>query len=269
MERSTRGKGKQKLLGSHQRSWVWGRRLIIEILRGRRWGIAELLLAEELDAAELAEAQALAKAQRIPVRIEPTERLRALCHSSEHQGYLAKMLEFPYADPEKALVGLTSGSQARPFHVLLDRVQDPHNFGAIIRSAEVLGVDAVWIGDRDQVGVTSMVARSSAGAVNRIPIARVPDLVALASDFRERGLARVAATEKGAVDCTDYDFTTPTVLVLGNESEGIAPEMLALCDARVRIPQAGAIGSLNVAAAAAILFYEARRQRETLSGNPG
>jgi len=260
MERSKRGKGKRKLLGSHQRSWVWGRRLILEILRGGRWGIAELLLAEDLPESERDEAGDLAEAQGTPVRTEPGERLRALCHSAEHQGYLAKMLEFPYADPEETLARLADPNQPRPFHVLLDRVQDPHNFGAIIRSAEVLGVDAVWIGSRDQVGVTSMVARSSAGAVNRIPIARAPDVLALAGQLRELGLALVAATEKGAVDCTAHDFATPTALILGNEGEGIAPEILALCDARVRVPQSGAIGSLNVAAAAAVLFYEARRQ---------
>jgi len=260
MERSKRGKGKHNLLGSHQRSWVWGRRLIVEILCGGRWDIAELHLAEELPEDELAEARALADARHTPVRIEPAERLRGLCHSSEHQGYLAKMLEFPYADPREVLSALAGQSASRPFHVLLDRVQDPYNFGAIIRSAEGLGVDALWIGERDQVGVTSMVARSSAGAVNRIPISRVPNLAVLVSRLRERGLVLVAATEKGAVDCTAHDFTAPTALILGNEGEGIAPELVTLCNARVQVPQSGAIGSLNVAAAAAVLFYEARRQ---------
>lgn len=259
-----RGKSAKKLLGSHQRSWIWGRRAVIEILEAGRWPAAELYLDETMAESELDGARRLAEGLGVAVRLEPAKRLFDLCHAKDHQGYLAKMLEFPYADAEEILSGMSAETgrfRSNPIFAVLDSIRDSFNFGAIVRSAETLGVDAVFIGERGQSPVTSQTARSSAGAVNRVPIARVADLAALAAQLRERGAAVVAADEKSDVDCADCDFRGPAAIVLGNESEGVSPELLEVCDARVRIPQSGAVGSLNVAVAAGILFYEIRRQR--------
>lgn len=258
MERHRRGKGKQKLLGSHQKCWIWGRNLVLETLAAGRWRILDLHLSDDLPASQREAAFRLAHERGLAPVTGDAESLTRLCHSSEHQGFLARMTEFPYEPAEALLAALP----ARPFCVVLDGIQDPYNFGAIVRSAEVFGADAVFIGERGQVGVTSMVARSSVGAVNRIPIGRVPDLVALARELKARGVAVVGASEKAERALMTCDLRGGTAIVIGNEGVGPTPGMLACCDPLVAIPQVGRIGSLNAAVAAGIFFYEVRRQRD-------
>lgn len=257
MERYGRGRGKRKLLGSHQRSWVWGRNAVLEILKAGRWPVAELHLGQDLPEAELALARHLAERQKAPVLRAPSARLTALCHSHEHQDYLAKMGEFPYADIEPLV--LAAGTL--PLYAVLDRLQDPFNFAGIIRSAEVFGADAIVIGEHGQAKVTSAVARGSAGAVARLPIVLAPDLVQAAQRLRAAGITLVAASEKAERSVTAHDFRRPTAVVIGNEGDGVGQALMAVCEAAVRIPQSGTVGSLNAAAAAAVVFYEARRQR--------
>ena len=258
VERSKRVKRTKKaLLGSHQRSWLWGRHLVSETIRAGKWPILELFLAADLPADQLHDVQDLIKRQQINHSLESRNALSKRCHSAEHQGYVAKMGPFPYADVDQVLASRSAG----PLYLLLDAIQDPHNFGAILRSAEVFGVEAAFIGDARQVGVTSQVARSSAGAVNRIPIVQTPDLVLLAETLRNLHVKIVAADGKASRTIADYDFRQATAIVIGNEGAGISPALSKCCDDFVKIPQFGRIGSLNAAAAAAILFYEARRQR--------
>jgi len=258
MERHNRGKGKQKLLGSHQKCWIWGRNAVLETLRAGRWKILDLHLSRELPSDQLERATELAARMKLtPVVSEPGV-LAKLCHTTEHQGYLARMTDFPYTDE----VSVPPPRQGAPFYMVLDGIQDPHNFGAIVRSAEVFGADAVYIGETGQVGVTSMVVRSSAGAVNRVPIVRVPDLEVLLGRLKAAGIRVVAASEKAEHTAAGTDFTRGTALMMGNEGVGPRPGLMAHCDAVVKIPQAGHIGSLNVAVAAGIFCYEIRRQRD-------
>jgi 23S rRNA (guanosine2251-2'-O)-methyltransferase len=257
MERHHRGKGKKRLLGSHQKCWIWGRNAIVETLAAGRWEIKELYLSRLLSPEPLAQAQALAARQRIiPVMAEPDE-LTRLCHTSEHQGYLARMTDFPYADEAVVMSALPTA----PFCVILDGVQDPYNFGAIVRSGEIFGVNAIFIAESGQVGVTSMVVRSSAGAVNRVPIVKVPDLHDLVVRLKARGIKVVAASEKAACPIMDYPFKQGISIVIGNEGVGPGAALLQHCDDIVSIPQTGRIDSLNAAVAAGIFFYEVRRQR--------
>jgi 23S rRNA (guanosine2251-2'-O)-methyltransferase len=258
MERPKHDKAKKKkLLGSHQRAWVWGRHVVMEILEAGRWPVVQLLLDEALPKADLEKARDLAARRQVVPQLEPARRLVELCHTSEHQGFLARMAEFPYAEPSEILERIGQG--ARELFVILDSIHDPYNFGAIVRSAEAFGLDAVFIGSKRQARVSSMVARSSAGAVNHLPIAQVEDLAALAEELRAKGVALIGATEKADLPLSGHDFARPTAIVLGNESRGIGADLLRVCDAQVGIPQHGAIGSLNVGAAAAVIFYEARR----------
>jgi len=250
-------KAGQKFLGSHQKCWLWGRNVVLETLRARTWPVLELHLAGTLAADELEAARTIADRRSIPVKVQAAARLEQLCHAPEHQGYLAKMGPFPYADAEMLL----EDRPPAPLYAVLDSIQDPHNFGAVVRSAEVFGLDAIFIAERDQVGVTTAVARASAGAASRVPIARVADLPALAARLKAAGIALVAASEKAKVPITAHDFLGATAIVIGSESHGIRPALVKCCDALVRIPQHGRIGSLNAAAAAAVVFYEARRQR--------
>jgi 23S rRNA (guanosine2251-2'-O)-methyltransferase len=254
-------KDNKGLLGNHQNSWIWGRRAVIEILEAGRWPIAELYLSNLLETEELDDAEAKAYSLGYTVHFESPDRIRELCRNGEHQGYLAKMREYPYSDLDEILSGLEKNteSDAVPIFVLLDGIQDPFNFGAIVRSAEVLGLNGVIIGDTNQVGVTSMVARSSAGAVNHIPIHRSDNLEQVIETLRSRSVSIVGASEKEATECGEFAFESPTVLILGNEGSGIRQELLDQSDARVCIRQFGQVESLNVAAAAAIIFHEARR----------
>ncbi len=259
VERSRRGKGKKVLLGNHQRCWIWGKHLVRETLEAGRWPILELILAEDLAQSDLTTVKRLAAARQITVQVQPGDRLTQLGRSTEHQGYLAKMGPYPYRDPAE----LVSGKPASGTFVLLDGIQDPHNFGAIIRSAEVLGLQGVFVGKHRQAPVGSQVARSSAGAVNHLPIAQAENLVdwsrTLKSSFE---YCLIGTHQDATVDIWDCDLTIPCVLIIGNEGFGIRPELSDLCDRLVRIPQTGKVQSLNAAVAAGILCYEVSRQRK-------
>ena len=257
MERRSRGKGKRKLLGGHQKCWIWGRNAVLETLAAGRWPLLDLYLSRGLEHDALERAHALCRRSGLVPVVDDPDALTRLCHTSEHQGYLARMTEFPYADAESALPSLPETA----FCVVLDGIQDAHNFGAIVRSAEIFGAEIVFIGETRQVGVTSMVVRSSAGAVNRIPIARVADLPEWIGRLAGKGIPAVAASEKAGRALMDHDFRGSAAVVIGNEGVGPSQEVLARCETSVRIPQTGRIGSLNAAVAAGIFFYEIRRQR--------
>ncbi len=187
-----RKKKKPPLMGSHQRCWIWGRMSVVETLRAARWPILELHLNEALPPDELHAAVRLAEGLNLSVSLESAEALSRLCRSDEHQGYLAKMPPFPYDDAEDLL----RERPDRAFYVLLDAVQDPFNFGAILRSADALGVDAVFVAATNQVDVTSLVVRASAGAVNFMPLAKVEDLAAWISRLKEAGLTVVGTSPR-------------------------------------------------------------------------
>ena len=259
MERYRRGKGKQRLLGSHAKCWVWGRNAVLETLAAGRWPILELYLADTVDAAQVERArEALRPRGLIPV-VEPAAELTRRCHSAEHQGFLAKMAEFPYRLEAEVLAG--PDASRPPCYAILDGVQDPYNFGAILRSAEVFGVHGIFLGERGQVGVTSMVARSSAGAVNRVSICRVARLDELAGRLRAKGITVIGSSAQAEVTIEQCDLRRPVALAIGNEGRGMSADLAPGCDLLVKIPQQGVIGSLNAAVAASILFYEVQRQR--------
>ena len=253
---------KKPLLGSHQRCWLWGRHLVLETLKARKWPIYELHLALELKEEERDAARKLAQELEIPFLIESNEALNKRCGTKEHQGYLAKMPPYPYDE----LASLESAWPACPMLLVLDGIQDPYNFGAILRSAEIFSADAVLIGSRNQSGITSQVARSSAGAVNYLKIIREDDLPGILQGWKDRGVTIIGASEKANVPLDRADFMKPLALAIGNEGIGISPGVLAACDVIVRIPQSGRVGSLNAAVSAGILLYEMKRQRSLLSG---
>lgn len=258
MARKKRHTRREQILGNHQRCWLWGRNLVLETLVARRWPILELHLADRLSDAERESAAEVATELNVPIVIESADRLRQLAQTRGHQGYLAKMGPFPYADATSVL----DACGPTPLFLVLDSMQDPYNFGAVIRSAEVFGVDAVLIGERRQADVTSFVARSSVGAVNRIAIARTTDLAALVHQMRDTGIVVLGASEKADHPLSASNMTGPLAVVIGNEGTGITPEVASACDKLIKIPQFGEIGSLNAAVAGGILLYEATRQRK-------
>lgn len=259
VERYRRGKGKRKLLGNHQKCWIWGRNLVTETLRAGQWLPVDLLLSEEVAPSERQPVEESARACGVPFELVEPARIKQLCGTAEHQGFAARMPEFPYA-AETELPAIV-GENSPALLLVCDRIQDPYNFGAILRSADCFGIDAVIIQETQQVGVTSLVARSSAGAVNTVPIIRHPSLPGLAAELSELGVALAACSEKASQDVFDVDLTQPTALIVGNEGTGISTDLLGAVNVSIRIPMHGSIGSLNAMVAASVTLYEAQRQR--------
>ena len=258
VERYRRHRGKPALLGNHQKCWMWGRHAVMETLRAGRWPVLELHVSDQLPIEDRQFAfDCVAQQEKVDFIRTTSERLTQLCHSKEHQGILAKMGTFPFEQIDDVLDAVKS----QPLFAILDGLQDPHNFGAVIRSAHVLGVDALFVPSHGQVEVTVQVARSSAGAVNHLPIAQADDLLQLAAQLRSRGIRLFGASQNASRPLFECDFSGPTAIVIGNEGSGIQPDLLAACDELVTIPQFGVVESLNAAVSAGILFYEAQRQR--------
>jgi 23S rRNA (guanosine2251-2'-O)-methyltransferase len=229
---------------------VYGRRPVHEALRGRR-EVLELWATERAVAAEpwLAEQKPRVVAER-----DLSER----AGTRDHQGVVASVEPFRYADAyELAAI-------ERPLLAVLDRVTDPHNLGAVCRSAEGAGATGVIVPAHGSAVVTPAVARASAGAVEHLPIAVVTNLARYLEEVKGADLwVYGAAGEAGATSMWQIDFSGGLALVLGSEGKGLRPLVRRTCDALVSIPLAGRVESLNVSVAAALLLYEARRQRET------
>jgi len=271
VERYRRSRGKQRLLGNHQKCWVWGRNTVCEILSADRWIPLELRLAESLPDTEIETAVTRARCHAVKLHRSPNSELHSLCHSHEHQGYVAKMPPYPWLGDEHLSELLKNVSGAGLF-VVCDRIQDPYNFGAMIRSGDALGVDAFVVGASHQTGVTSLVTRCSAGAVAHAKLINVQDLSGAVSCLRRQDIRVIGTTRDGSQSLHAADFRGPTALVVGNEGVGIDPSLLAQCDSLVHIPQSGHVGSLNASVASGILMYEAARQQATggqhQHGNP-
>ncbi len=186
----------------------------------------------------------------------PAEELTRLAGSPEHQGVVAEVDPYPYADPE-ALLG-----RREALILVLDQVQDPHNLGAVCRSAEVAGAAGVVIPERRAAAVTAAACKASAGAVEHLAVARVRNLADWLAAAREAGFWVWGADAEGPTAYTDADLSGPTILVLGAEGKGLRPRVAAGCDGLLSIPRRGRTASLNVSAAAAVLLFEAIRQRD-------
>lgn len=261
---TARGKKKtQQLLGNHQRSWIWGRNLVRETLAAQRWPIHELLFANDVDSESLSEIQQLATDSQLKVDFRSRNEIETLCRATDHQGVIARMGPFPYAPIDSLLANIGTGCR----FLVLDRIHDSFNLGAMIRSAGAFGFRGVIFGETGQSGITSQAARSSAGVVNRIPIAQVVDLCQTLNALRSQGCETIAAVAHGGVELAQALITSSVALVIGNEATGISDPVLACCTQRVSISLSGSVESLNAAAAAAVLCYEVSR-RQTAMRSP-
>ena len=193
-------------------------------------------------------------------QVKPERILSEAAGTRDHQGVIAWCEPFRYADAYEL-----AGADA-PLLVCLDQVTDPHNLGAVVRSAEGAGATAVVIPAHGAVRVTPAVCRASAGAVEHLPMAVVPNLARYLGDVKSNALWAYAADAEGTVSVWDADLTGGVALVLGAEGKGVRPLVRRTCDATVAIPLGGKVSSLNVSVAAAVLLFEARRQRGERSG---
>jgi 23S rRNA (guanosine2251-2'-O)-methyltransferase len=183
------------------------------------------------------------------------EELERLCGSPDHQGVVAEVDPYPYADPNRLLDGEDA------LVVVLDQVQDPHNLGAVCRAAEVAGAAGVVIPERRAASITAAACKASAGAVEHLLVARVRNIADWLSEAKEAGAWVYGAAAEAERAYTDVDWSGRAVLVLGSEGSGLRPRVAETCDELISIPVAGNVGSLNASVAAAVILFEARRQR--------
>lgn len=237
---------------------VYGLHAVREALRSGARPIQKLLLVgQERQYGELYQQ---ARAQGIPVRVEPRAALDRLVPDRRHQGVVAVIAPKEYVDAGTILDAARRRAEA-PFVLLLDGVEDPHNLGAVLRTADGAGVHGVVIPERRSAGLTSAVARASAGAMDYVPVACVTNLIRQIEQFQKDGLWVYAVDPSAEKLYTALDYRGAIGLVLGSEGEGVRKGVLAQCDDRIRIPMRGQVASLNVSVAAAVLCYEVVRQR--------
>lgn len=184
----------------------------------------------------------------------PADELERLCGSPDHQGIVAEVDPYPYADPAELLRG-------DALLLALDQVQDPRNLGAVCRSAEFAGAAGVVVPERRAAAVTAAACKASAGAVEHLPVARVRNLADWLTEAKRAGFWIWGADAAAEATPWSTDLTGPTVLVMGGEGKGLRPRVAAACDGLVALPRRGRLDSLNVSAAATALLYEALRQR--------
>jgi 23S rRNA (guanosine2251-2'-O)-methyltransferase len=201
-----------------------------------------------------------AKAQHIPVHIEPPPAFDRLVPGGNHQGVIAFVAARAY-DSTEDILELARQKGEPPFLVILDGVEDPHNLGAIIRTAEAAGVHGIFIPERRAVGLTPVVAKVSAGALDHMRVARVVNLSRLIEELKGDGVWVYGVEPSAPSSVTTVDMTGPVAFVFGGEGGGIRHGVLQECDGRVRIPMKGKVASLNVSAAVAVTLFEGVRQR--------
>ena len=195
----------------------------------------------------------------IPYFSSSPKRLSQISETGRHQGVIAYAAAYEYADVEDMLK-LAESKGEDPFLILLDNIEDPHNLGAIIRTANLAGAHGVIIPKRRAVGLTATVAKTSAGALNYTPVAKVTNLAKTMESLKEKGLWFVCA-DMGGEEMYDLNLTGPIGLIIGNEGEGVSRLVKETCDFTARIPMNGDIDSLNASVAAGVLAYEIVRQR--------
>ena len=237
---------------------LYGLHAIREALRAGTRPLQRLLV-QRTDR-QYAEIIQQAKAKRIPIHVEPLAAFDRLVPSGKHQGVIAFVAAKSYSSAEEMLE-LARRRGEPPFLVILDGVEDPHNLGAVLRTAEAAGVHGVLIPERRAAGLTSVVAKVSAGALDHMLVARVGNLSRLIEDLKEAGVWVYGVEPSAPTQFTEIDMTGPIAFVLGGEGEGIRPGVLKACDGRISIPMKGKVESLNVSAAVAVTLFEAVRQR--------
>jgi len=231
------------------REQVYGRRPVREALRGRRQ-VLELWASERALAAE-----PWLRDSPLKVQVKPDRELSEAAGTRDHQGIVA------WTDPYKYADAWELAGQEKPLLVCLDGVTDPHNLGAVCRSAEGAGATGVVVPAHGSAAVTPAVAKASAGAVEHLPVAVVHNLARYLADIKGPDLWIYAAASGAEQTLWEVDFRGGVVLVLGAEGKGLRPLVRRTCDGEVSIPLGGQVESLNVSVAAALLLYEARRQR--------
>jgi len=238
---------------------LYGLHPVEEAIRSGARRLDHVSVARERRDDRLERLMELCRSAGVRISIEPREQLTRLARTDAHQGVLAMIRDRQFLGVEDLL---SSREADRPrFFLALDGVEDPHNLGALLRTANGAGVDGVILPERRSASVTATVAKTSAGASEYVRIARVTNLVRSLEQMKQAHVWVVGLDERGSQDYFDYDFRSDCLLVLGREGAGLHDLVKKTCDHLLRIPMAGEISSLNVSVAGAVVMYEAMRQR--------
>ncbi|MBX7124256.1 MAG: 23S rRNA (guanosine(2251)-2'-O)-methyltransferase RlmB [Cyclobacteriaceae bacterium] len=241
-----------------KKEMIYGTRAVMEAIRAGRQ-IERVFVQSGLKNELTQELLALARKSHVPLAVIPQEKINRMS-TKNHQGVICVLSAVQYANLDHVVQGVFEQGRD-PFVIVLDRITDMRNFGAIVRTAEGAGVDVIVVPEKGNAPVTADAMKTSAGALNFVPVARVRNLKETVRDLRQRGLQVIAVTEKAQETLFEVDFRMPTVLLLGSEEDGISPELLREADRLALIPMKGKIESLNVSVSAGIAMYEFVRQK--------
>ena len=236
-----------------------GRNAVTEALRAGR-GINKILLADGDREGQVSEITALAKERGIILQFVERSKIESIAGGLRHQGVLAYVAPVAYAELDDILAKAEAAGEP-PFLLLLDELEDPHNLGALLRTADATGVHGVLIPKRRSVPLTATVAKTSAGAVEYVPVARIGNISQTLKALKEKGFWVAGADMDGSQNYYEADLTGPLVLVVGSEGKGMGRLTKEQCDFIVKMPMVGKINSLNASVAGSILMYESMRQR--------
>lgn len=241
--------------------YIFGIRAVLEAIAAGKQ-IDKLLIRKGLQGDLANELNTTIRQHHIPATRVPAERLDRITRRN-HQGVIATLSPITYQKLGHLIPQIYEAGRV-PLMIVLDGVTDVRNFGAIARTAECVGADAIIIPDRGSVSVGADAVKTSAGALLKVPVCREHSMTAALQLLKDSGYTLVAATEKATLDYTRADYTGPVAVVMGAEDVGISAPLLGLCDVRVSLPMRGTIGSLNVSVAAGVMLYEVVRQRTGL-----
>ena len=238
--------------------YIYGIHAVLEAIEAGK-DIDKIFLSKTLNDETAREISDKARQLRVPVQRVPVQKIDRITRRN-HQGVLAMMAAVTYYRVEDLVPQLFDEGENR-FIVVLDGVTDVRNFGAVARTCECAGVSAIVIPDRESVSVNADAVKTSAGALNYLPVCREHNLVNAIKLLRDSGFKIVGTSDKQQLPYTQADYTGPVAIVLGAEDKGISPDIMKLCDTQVLIPEFGHINSLNVSVAGGIMIYEVVRQR--------
>lgn len=237
---------------------IFGIRTVIEAVKSGK-EIEKLLIKKGLQGETFNELFSMVRRLQIPFQFVPIQKIERITRKN-HQGVVAFISQVSYHNIEEIVPKLYEEGK-NPLIIVLDGITDVRNFGAIARTAECAGIDAIVIPNKGSAQVNADAIKTSAGALHSIPICRVSHLSNTVRFLRESGLRIVAATEKTRTDYYSIDYTVPTAIIMGAEDKGVSASILKIADEMAKIPVKGNIQSLNVSVAAAVVIYEALRQR--------
>lgn len=237
---------------------IAGKNPVLEALRSGR-EINKLFIAEGVKKTGVQELMDLAKERGVLVQFVPKQKIDKLAEN--HQGIVAAVAAYDYAELED-LFEVAKAKNEDPFFLILDELEDPHNLGSIMRTADAIGVHGIIIPKRRAVGLTAVVAKASTGAIEHVPVVRVTNLAQTVDELKERGVWIAGTDAKGSADYRKMDATLPLAVIIGSEGKGMARLLRDKCDFLYHLPMIGHVTSLNASVAAALLMYEVYRKRQ-------